>query len=189
MDLDKAIESRHSVRDFKEAKRVNYKEVIDAISSAAKAPLAGNLSTLRFVIVSNKQKIKDLAIASQQDFIAKAGYVIVVCSDKKSLERYYYERADRYAKQQAGAAIQNMLLKLTELGLGTCWIGAYSDESVKRILSIPENIDVEAIFPIGYEADTSRERIPRHDINNLIFFEKYKEKRMTPFSDVSGEKT
>lgn len=189
MDLDKAIDSRHSVREFKETKKADYKKVIEALDAAARGPLAGNLPALKFIMVSNKQKIKDLSIAAQQDFILRASFVVVVCSDKKFLEKYYYERADRYAKHQAGAAIENLLLKITDLGLASCWIGAFSDQAVKRILNIPENIDVEAMLPIGYSAEENVKKIPKPDINGMLFFDKYKEKHMVPISDVPASKT
>jgi len=181
MDFDKAIEKRHSVRNFREDKKPSYRDVIKAIDAAAQAPLAGNLPSLKFILVSDQNKIDELSQAAAQSFIAKAKYVVVVCSDKKFLEKYYLDRADRYSKHQAGAAIENFLLKITELGLSSCWIGAFSDETVKRILKIPDEIEVEAMFPIGYEQETpSDEKKSKLNVDSLIFFDEYKMKFMKP---------
>ncbi len=185
MDFDKVIDARHSVRNFKESKKPGYRDVISAIEAASKAPLAGNLPALKYILVSDKSKIEELAQAAAQSFIAKAPYIVVVCSGKKFLEKYYYDRADRYAKHQAGAAIENFLLKITALGLASCWIGAFSDETIKRILKVPDDVDVDALLPVGYELEESEKakkpkRMEKPDMNSILFFDKFKEKFMAP---------
>jgi nitroreductase len=177
MDIDKAIKERHSVRSFKKGIKIDYRKIIDIIEAGAKAPLAGNSPCIKYLIVSNKDKIKQLADAAQQDFIGDVEWIVVVCSDKKFLEKSYYERGKIYARQQAGAAIENMLLKITDLGLATCWVGAFSDEMVKRILRIPDNIDVEAMLPIGEELGKKRQ-LAKPDMDSLLFFDEWKNKFM-----------
>lgn len=179
MKLDEAIEKRHSVRKFSSIKKVNYRKVIDAIDAANKAPLAGNLPTLRFILIQDKARIGELAEAAQQDFIIKSDFVVAVCSNKKYLEKYYYERAERYAKQQAGAAIQNFLLKITDMKLACCWIGAFSDDSVRRVLKIPEEVEIEALLPVGYESGRVKQR-RRPLLDKSLFYETYGSEFMKP---------
>lgn len=179
MDLDKVIKERRTVRSFKKTKKPSYKDIIQAIEAATKSPLPGNIYSVKFILVSDKDKIKELAEASQQDFIADTDYVVVVCSDKKILEKSYYERAKMYSRQTAGAAIENFLLKLTDLGLATCWIGAFSDEIVKRILKITEDVDVEALFPIGYELGKTKQKT-KPNLDDVLFFDEWKNRYMKP---------
>ena len=179
MEFDKVVKERKSVRTFMETKKPKYREIIKAIESASRAPLAGNLPSLKYILVSDKKKIAELAQAAQQDFITKATYVVVLCSDKKQLEEYYYERGDRYANQQAGAAIENFLLQIVDLKLGSCWVGAFSDETVKRILRIPDEVDVEALLPVGYELeDKSQKKHMLQGIEQNLYFDTYKNKTM-----------
>lgn len=181
MELDKAIEKRHSSRKFKLTKKPDYREVIDAIDAATKIPLAGNLPALKFILVLDQEKIKKLAQAADQDFIETAPYVIVICSDKKFLQKSYYKRADMYSRQQAGAAVEHILLKLTDLGIDNCWIGAFSDITVKNLLKIPDDVDVEAMIPCGYEIGkqwTERRRKPALD--RCLYFDTYKNRFMKP---------
>ena len=121
MDLDKAIQSRQSIRSFKD-KKPDWREIIEAIDSARFAPMAGNIFTLKFILVSDREKIEQLADACQQNFIAEADYVVVACSEEKIISNAYRERGKKYLRQQAGAAIENFLLKIEDLGLATCWI-------------------------------------------------------------------
>lgn len=178
MDLDKCIKERHSVRRFR-TKKPDWRKIMDAIEVATKVPYAGNIPTLKFILVSDKEKIAKLAEAATQDFVATAHYVVVVCSDKTQCTRAYDERAEKYCKQQAGAAIESFLLKLTELGLATCWVGAFSDTTVKNVLQIPDEIDAEAILPIGYEMDKTKQRT-KPSLDSVLFFDLWKNKYMTP---------
>ncbi len=177
MDLDKAIKERHCARSFK-TKKPDWKKILKAIESSTKAPLAGNIPTLKFILVSDKEKIADLAEAATQNIVAGARYVIVVCSDNKLIKKSYGERAERYSRQQAGAAIENLFLKLTDLGLATCWVGAFSDTTVKRALRIPDDVNVEAIFPVGFEMRKEKQRA-KPTLDSSIFFDVWNNKYMT----------
>jgi nitroreductase len=151
MELNEAIEKRASVREFS-SKKVKWSDVLEAIDAAVKAPFAGNVSNLRFIIVEDQEVKNKIADFSQQSWMAKAGFVVVVCSDESKLEKMYLKRGLIYSRQQAGAAIENFLLRITDLGLGACWVGAYSDEIIKQALKIPEHINIEGIIPVGYPA-------------------------------------
>ena len=66
-----------------------------------------------------------------------------------------------------------MFLKITELGLSTCWIGAFDENPIKRALHIPDKVKVEAILPIGYEMGKSfiKEKI---SLKRIIRFNDWK---------------
>lgn len=180
MDVDKAIQSRKSVKKYSR-KKPNWRDIIEAIDAARYAPMAGNNFSLQFIVVDDEKKISKFAEASQQSFITDAKYVVVVCSNHKRTLNLYGERAEKYLKQQAGAGIQNFLLKLNELGLATCWIGHFVEEQVKSTLKIPEDIEVEALFPIGYEDKNEKIKAKRKiDLNSILYFNEYKNKKMNP---------
>jgi len=170
MEFDKVLDNRHSARKFKETKKPDYGKIMEAIDAASKIPLAGNLPCLKYILVSDEKLITELAEACQQDFISQVSYVVVVCTDRKFLEKSYYERAEMYARHEAGAAIENFLLKITDLGLASCWIGAFSDETVRRILKIPDNIQVEAILPVGYSTEKT-EKKTRPTLESTMYYD------------------
>ena len=177
MELDKIIKSRRSVRKFKD-KKPNWRDILDCIDSMRYTPMAGGNFTLKFILVDDKEKIEKLAAAAQQDFINQAKYVLVICSDPFRTVNAYEKRGEIYCKQQAGAAIQTFLLKISEVGLATCWIGHFIDEQVKRVLKIPEKINVEAMLPIGYEFRKPVTRKIKADLDTALYFNIYKNKRM-----------
>ena len=182
MDLDKAIKERHSVRTFKETKKSSWKDVVKAIDAANYAPTAGNVPSLKFVVINEPAKIKQIAQACQQNFVSKCNFVVVACSDNTQIKRSFGERAEKFSKQQAGAAIQNFLLEITNLGLGSCWVGDFVDEQIRETLLIPDGIEVEAVLPVGYELNKNPKKRKLPDLDNVVWFNKWKNKYMiTPF--------
>lgn len=99
-------------------------------------------------------------------------YIVVVAEPEKA-ERYYGNRGARlYTIQGCAAAIENMLLATHSLGLGACWIGAFDEDEIFRILNLPEGKTVQGVITIGY-ADENPEPPPKYRIEHMVFFEKW----------------
>ncbi|MCX8015656.1 MAG: nitroreductase family protein, partial [candidate division WOR-3 bacterium] len=60
----------------------------------------------------------------------------------------------------------------TNEGLGTCWIGAYDEPAVKKILNIPEDVKVIALTPVGYPAQETPPR-PRKPLSEIVSFDSF----------------
>jgi len=178
MDFNKVVRERRSVRKF-HTKKPDWRDIIEAFEVGLMAPTAGNIGSVRFLLVEDEEHIMKIRDACQQDFISEAKYVVVVCSDPADILRFYGDSGEVYVRQQAGAAIQNFLLKITELGLGACWVGAFVETQIKHLLKIPDNVYIEAVIPIGYSADKSP-RKKRQGLNKSVFFHIYKNKKMKP---------
>ncbi|HOW36723.1 MAG TPA: nitroreductase family protein [Candidatus Pacearchaeota archaeon] len=177
MDLDKVIRSRKSVREFSR-KKPDWRAIVDSVNAARFAPAAGNNFEMKFIVLKNPDKINNVAKSCHQLFVAEAYYVIVAVSDPSRLINEFGEEAGQvYCRQQAGAAIQNILLKAQELGLSTCWVGLFEEHEVKVELKIPDKMQVEAVIPIGYEMKKSKpkNKIP---LENVIRFDDFKTKKI-----------
>jgi nitroreductase len=180
MQLQSAIQKRKSVKKYSK-KKPDWRKIIEAIDSARYAPAAGNIFAQKFILIDDVSKIQKIANESQQPFIAQAQYVVAVCSDPKILTNSFDKRGELYMHQQAGAAIQNFLLSLTEQGLETTWVGHFYEKPIKTILKIPAKVELEAIFPIGLKSKVkgtkTRQRV-KTDLDNIIRFNDYKEEKM-----------
>ena len=187
MQLDSAIKKRHSVRAFKK-KKAPWDKVLEAINAAIEAPSAGNIANLKFILVEDHETIHKLAKHSHQSWMTKAGIVVVACSDDTNLETLYGERGRGYNKQHTGAAIENFLLKITDLGLAACWVGAYTDELIRSTLKIPSHIQVEALIPVGYEKPEKAHKKRKKALENVIYWEEWnKSKKKTKFEESKKE--
>jgi nitroreductase len=177
MKLIDAIKNRVDVKRF-DLKKPNWRKVLRAIDAARFGTSAGNHFSTRFILVQDEKLIKKIVDACQQDFIGRAKCVVVAVSDPSSLIRSYDERGERYCRLQAGAAIQNFLLALEEEKLVSSWVWYFVDEQIKNILSIPEKVNVEGVFPIGILPKAVR-RVKREvKLDNVLFFDKYGERKM-----------
>jgi nitroreductase len=177
MQLNKAIQNRKSVRKYS-PKKPDWRKIIEAIDAARYAPMAGNNFSLKFILVDDQEKIQKITKACQQDFMEKAQYLVVACSNNSRLVNAYGKRGERYSRQQAGAAIQNFLLKIEEAKLSTCWIGHFVDSQIKKVLDISKETDIEAIFPIGHEYEKAKTRKRKADLDNFLYFNEYGNKQM-----------
>lgn len=185
MDLDKAIQERKSVRKF--SNRVpDWRDIIEAIDSCRYAPMSGNNYSLRFILTRDEDTIRKISEACQQSFLESAPYLVIVLNDPSRTTNLFGERAQRYLKQQAGAAIQNFLLTIQDYGLSSCWVGHFIDSLVKDALKIPEGVDVEAILPVGYESKDPSPKRRKIDLNRILFFDQYGERRMKDHSIVDA---
>ena len=184
MDFDKVINNRKSVRKYS-AKKPNWRDILEAVEAGTKAPLAGSIPTVNFILVDEPEIISEINDACQQDFVGQAQYLVVVCSTPREAVRFYHERGEIYVRQQAGAAIENFLLKLVDLGLGGCWVGLFDEKQVKHALKIPEPVYVEAVIPIGFSMDKSVKK-RRELMDRVTFFNKYGNRFMKPRKQVEA---
>lgn len=171
-----SIERRFSCRDFSK-KKVKWHKVLEIIDAGNKAPFAGNINNLKFIIISDENKLNILSQHSNQDWMSTASNAIVVCSKTKELIDLYGDLGEAYSRQQAGASIQNMLIRSTDLKIGSCWIGSFAEDLIKRDLKIPEDMNVEAIIVLGYPRNKIKRRAKKVDLDKKIFWEKWGVKR------------
>ncbi|MBC7247087.1 MAG: nitroreductase family protein [Actinobacteria bacterium] len=152
MDVLEAMERRHSVRSFDASREVPEDLVDEVLRCACLAPSAGNVQPWRFLVVRDGRMKEALAAAALgQRFVAQAPVVVVVCADLEAHARSYGKRGvELYSIQDTAAAVQNMLLAATALGLGTCWVGAFREEEAARALGLPAHLRPLALVPMGY---------------------------------------
>ena len=182
MDSIKVIKERRSIRRYLD-KEIKLEIVSEILEAGSYAPSSGNVQNWRFLVVKDKKKREEIADACLgQTWMNQAPVHIVVCSDNRDINAMYKKRSEKYSVQNCAAAVQNILLAAYDKGLGSCWVGAFNEDRIKRILFIPDNVSVEAVITIGYAAykpiieDKKHRR--RHKVEYVTFFEKYGEREL-----------
>ena len=149
MEVSEAIGIRRSIRRYK--KEDIPPEYVDKIIQAGQlAPSAGNLQGREFIIVrdtATREKLSEAAL--KQRFVRDVPVCIVVCTNLPRTKSKYGPRADLYVVQDTAASVMNMMLQAVDLGLGTCWVGAFEESRVSEILELPQGIRPVAIIPVG----------------------------------------
>jgi nitroreductase len=150
MDVFQAVKERRSIRSFlrKDISEDVLSRLIDALRWA---PSAGNLQSRKFYFISDEMTKKQIAVAAlNQDFLSTAPVVIVGCADSSIGIRYGRRGIELYSIQDVSVSVMAMMLVAFENGLGTCWVGAFQEAEVSKILNLPENLRPVAIVPVGY---------------------------------------
>ncbi|MCX7778759.1 MAG: nitroreductase family protein [Patescibacteria group bacterium] len=153
IDFWQTIKKRHSVRSFDSKKDVADKDLQKIIEAAKMAPSAGGIYPTDFIVVRDQKTKKQIAKAALgQYFISEAPLVIVVAVDvEKTASRYGERGRNLYVIQDSAAATENLILAATALGLGTCWVGAFDENEIAKILQLKQSFRPLAIIPVGYE--------------------------------------
>ena len=153
------IKTRRSIRSFK-LDPIPEKDLRLLLEASQWAPSAGNLQPWRFIVVRDKE-VKERLVkdAYGQRCISQAPVVVLFCGVPEESARYYGERGRKlYVIQDVAAAVQNFCLAAHALGYGTCWVGAFDEEAVRRTLNLPRNWRPMAIVPLGKPATQPRSR-------------------------------
>lgn len=155
MELSEVIRKRRSIRRFDPAKGVSDGEIRSILEAAILAPSSGNTQCWHFVVVRDPGIKRRLATdAGHQPFIAEVPVVVVVCTDLGVSASYGERGINTYSLQDTAAAIQNMLLTVTDMGLGTCWVGAFDEDAAAKILNLRKGLRPVAMLPIGHPAES-----------------------------------
>jgi len=169
MDFYDAIKKRHSIRKYK-PDAVNEDILTRILDAAHTAPSGKNGQPWRFIVVRNEELRKKLvAPCRDQAFIAEAPVIIVGCAN----EDESYQKQGNYMKSWAidlALAFDHLMLAAAVEGLGTCWIGAFVEEEVKKALNIPEQLRVVGLTPLGYAATEPKPK-PRKPLQEIVFYD------------------
>lgn len=171
MDVFEAIKKRRSIRAYR-TEPIDDKTIARLLEAMRLAPSAKNLQPWKFIVVMDQNIKEELVSACRnQTFIAKAPCIIAACA----FEKQSYNKMGSYMSSWAidvAIAMDHLSLAAVSLGLGTCWIGAFNEGEVKRVLGIPDNVRVVALMPLGYPEYTPPP-MPRKSLEEIVCYEKY----------------
>jgi nitroreductase len=169
MDVFTAISQRKSIRKYLD-KAVDEAVVRKVLEAGRIAPSAGNRQDWKFVVVRDQETRGKLAIAAKgQMFLEQAPVTIVGCA----IEPTYIMMCGQSAGiLDVSIAFSFMMLAATELGLGTCWLGAFDENAVRKILGVPDRMRIVAMTPLGYPGEEPAGR-PRKSMDEVVCHDKF----------------
>ena len=168
MTLLDTIRKRYSCRAYQEIPI--EQEKLDILFEAARlAPSAKNTQDWRFVVITDKETKHQVAeTTNRPQIFEKAGVIIAACSNSDDVMRC----GQAIGPIDIAIALEHIALQAAELGLATCWIGAFQAEQVRAVLGIPEDIEIVELMSVGYPADTAR-ATKREAMERIVCFEKW----------------
>ncbi len=172
MEFYEVINRRLSVRSYKSDPVPD--EVLNRILEAGRrAPSAKNYQPWKFIVVKDAAVRQALVPACRnQGFIAQAPVVICGCA----IEEQAWKGMGGYwsaAVVDVTIALEHIILAATAEGLGSCWIGAFIEGEVRKVLEIPEGVKPVALTPLGYPAQEPKPR-DRKPLTEIVCFDRYR---------------
>ena len=157
MELKEVLLKRRSVRKFTE-EPVSEEMIEELLHAAMSGPSACNRKPWEFYVVTNKEKLEELKGASKFTKMSSP-LTIVICGN---LMRALPMQLASYWIQDCSAAIENILLRVTDLGLGAVWCGLHpqkgAEERVREMLDIPKTQVPLGLVIIGHPAEEPEAR-------------------------------
>lgn len=169
MDVMTAIRTRRSIRAFKD-QPIEDEKLNIVLEAGRLAPSARNLQEWKYVVVKDKALREKLVNAANgQRFVGQAPAVIVACSVKSD---HVMPCGELSYPIDVAISVDHITLAAVEQGLGTCWIGAFKQDEVKKLLGIPEEVRVVVLLPIGYP-DISPAPRPRKSMEEIVAYNRW----------------
>jgi len=177
MEVKNAISNRRSIRKYQE-KEVPISLVEKLIEAVRLAPSAYNAQPTKLIILRSKEikgKLKENKIF-KQNFVYNAPLIILFYGNPEAYAKEQFEPTYSNPTEIAGEigavrdisiAAQNLVLRATDLGLGTCYIGLVAREKAKEILGISKSYVLPFVITVGYPAEKPN-AMPRKNRKDLI---------------------
>jgi len=161
LEFNEVLSKRRSIRKYKET-IIQRETILKILEAARVAPSASNKQPWHFIVVENKETIKQLA---KSEWAAKAPLMIVGLADQ--------EASPNWCSNDLGIAFQHIALAVTNLGLGGCWMGQTGREDmIRKLLDVPDRLKPVAVMPIGVP-DENPEQKARKNLSDIVSYEKF----------------
>jgi nitroreductase len=162
MEVNEAISKRRSIRKYKH-KELPSEAVMELLEAARAAPSGANRQPWELVAITDPLRLKELVpVCKNQAFLADCSMFLVGLDDVEA----------KWARVDLAIALDHVTLKAEEMGLGTCWIGAFDPDALGRFVSAPKNKIVTVCLAIGYP-DEEPDARPRKPMEQLVSFGSY----------------
>ncbi|MDP3879048.1 MAG: nitroreductase family protein [Dehalococcoidales bacterium] len=167
MDFLELVEKRYSVRAYKSNPVVDEK-LQKVLEAARLAPTASNRQPFRLIVVHTAGREADLSRIYSRPWFVQAPIIICACGVAEPA----WVRRDgrRYCDVDVAIAMDHLILAATDLGLGTCWVGAFDSAAAREIMGLPDEVEPIAFTPLGYPDDQPKEK-KRQSITELVRYE------------------
>jgi nitroreductase len=167
MEFGELIAKRYSVRAYK-PEPVEDDKLQKVLDAARLAPTACNIQPFKLIVVKTHGRQNELRKIYKADWFVQAPVIICGCTvPSRAWVRQYDNK--NHADIDLAIAMDHLILAATDLGLGTCWIGAFDPDAARKVLNIPDNLTPAIFTPLGYPADLPRVK-QRKTLDELVIW-------------------
>ena len=146
--LDEIISERKSIRKFKQ-QSIDEQIIESIIESARLAPSAVNFQPWKFYVCQSEEAKQIVRDSYPREWFNAAPLYILVCGNHEQSWKRPCDGKD-HLDIDIAIAVEHMVLKITELELGACWVCNFNPQIIKDRLKLSENMEPVVLLPVGY---------------------------------------
>ena len=172
MEFLELTKARYSCIKFLK-KEVEIEKIKKILEAGKLAPTACNFQPQRILVITDSEKIEALKEATK--FTFDAPVILLVCYDKNESWKRKQDGQDE-GIIDASIVSTHMMLQITELGLGSTWVGSFNPSKAREILKVPENFKIVNLLPLGYPAEDALPSIKheeRKELQETVFWNEF----------------
>lgn len=169
MGFAELAKKRYSVRSYKRD-AVEDEKLGQVLEAARLAPTAANRQPFQLIVAHTAGRETELARMYRGSWFVEAPIVICACG----IPSQAWVRRDGkcYCDVDVAIVVDHITLAAADLGLGTCWIGAFDTTAAREVLGLPDDVEPIALTPLGYPADQPKPK-RRRPLDELVRFERW----------------
>ena len=175
------VRTRKSVREYLN-KSVEREKIERCLEAARLAPSASNSQPWRFIVIDDPKLKETVArktfdrLISFNRFSLQAPVLIILISERPSFFVSIGEaiKDKQFSLIDIGIAAEHLCLQATEEGLGTCILGWFDENGVKKLLDIPQSRRVELIITMGYPVSNEMHPKERKEMDQIRSYNRYR---------------
>ena len=169
MNFHSLIKKRYSVRAYR-SDPVEKEKLEQVLEAARLAPTAANRQPFRIIVIRTEGRQEEMRRLYDRDWFVQAPTLICVCAVKS--EACVSREKRNYVYVDVAIVMDHIILAATDLGLGSCWIGAFDKDVAREVFGLPDDVEPVVMTPLGYAADQPEPR-ERRSIEELVRYERW----------------
>ena len=164
MDFEDLARARYSCRAYR-SDPVEEAKLAAVLEAARVAPTACNRQAFKLHVLGTAERREELRRLYSRDWLAQAPLLIGIAGEPG--RNWVRSDGRNYVDVDCAIVMDHLILQATDLGLGTCWIGAFDPAAARRLLELPAGWEPIAFTPLGYPAEAGRPKT-RRPLEDLV---------------------
>lgn len=169
MEFSELIRTRYSVRAYK-PDPVGEEELQKVLEAARLAPTAANRQPFQLIVIHTEGREAELRRIYNRDWFVQAPLVICACGISSGA--WTREDDKNFAPVDVAIVMDHLILAAADLGLGTCWVGAFNVAATREVLGLPDEVEPIIFTPLGYPDDQPKPK-KRQSLEDLVRYERW----------------
>lgn len=169
MNFIEVVKSRYSARAYK-PQPVEEEKLKQVLEAARLAPTAANRQPFRLIVIHTEGREEELELIYSAPWFVQTPIVICACGIPS--QSWVRRDGKSFCDVDVAIAMDHLILAAADLGLGTCWVGAFDPDVARQVLGLPDDVEPIAFTPLGYPADMPGYK-SRESLDDLVRYERW----------------